>query len=75
MSLRFPFAVLCLGWMTALPAVAQQRLVFKTGDHVCLIGNTLAERMQHDGWLEAILHFRYPSTTSSSATSASRGTN
>ena len=32
----------------------------KAGDHVCIIGNTLAERMQHDGWLETLLHSRYP---------------
>jgi putative heme-binding domain-containing protein len=30
------------------------------GDHVCIIGNTLADRMQHDGWLEAYLHARFP---------------
>lgn len=27
---------------------------------ICLIGNTLAERMQHDGWLETMLHSRHP---------------
>jgi len=30
------------------------------GDHICIIGNTLADRMQHDGWLEAYLHARFP---------------
>jgi glucose/arabinose dehydrogenase/lysophospholipase L1-like esterase len=30
-------------------------------DHICIIGNTLAERMQYDGWLETMLHSRYPS--------------
>jgi len=30
------------------------------GDHVCLIGNTLPDRMQHDGWLEAYLYSRFP---------------
>ena len=25
------------------------------GDSICIIGNTLAERMQHDGWLESLL--------------------
>ncbi|HEY3788953.1 MAG TPA: PVC-type heme-binding CxxCH protein, partial [Urbifossiella sp.] len=29
-------------------------------DHICIIGNALAERMQHDGWLEAYLHARFP---------------
>ncbi len=30
------------------------------GDHICLIGNTLADRMQHDGWLETYLYSRFP---------------
>jgi putative heme-binding domain-containing protein len=32
----------------------------KPGDHICIIGNALAERMQHDGWLETLLHARFP---------------
>src|SRR5207249_1974065 len=36
------------------------RLELRTGDRVCLVGNTLPERMQHDGWLEAYLHSRFP---------------
>ncbi len=30
------------------------------GDHICIIGNTLADRMQHDGWLETLLQHRFP---------------
>lgn len=33
---------------------------FQSGDHICFLGNTLAERMQHDGWLEAMIQSRYP---------------
>src|SRR5258707_10422303 len=36
------------------------KVEFQTGDHICIIGNTLAERMQHDGWLETMLHSRFP---------------
>jgi len=32
----------------------------KPGDHICIIGNTLADRMQHDGWLETYIHARFP---------------
>jgi putative heme-binding domain-containing protein len=32
----------------------------RQGDHVCLVGNTLADRMQHDGWLETYLQSRFP---------------
>src|SRR4051812_8669695 len=30
------------------------------GDHICLVGNTLAERMQYFGWLETRLVARLP---------------
>src|SRR5262245_7193517 len=39
---------------------APARLELKPGDHVCIIGNTLADRMQHDGWLETYLYSRFP---------------
>jgi glucose/arabinose dehydrogenase/lysophospholipase L1-like esterase len=29
-------------------------------DHICIVGNTLAERMQFDGYLETQLHARFP---------------
>jgi glucose/arabinose dehydrogenase len=35
-------------------------LEMKKGDHICIIGNTLAERMQHAGWLETLMHARFP---------------
>lgn len=32
----------------------------KKGDHICIVGGTVAERMQHFGNLETVLHARYP---------------
>jgi len=29
-------------------------------DHVCFLGNTLADRMQHDGWLETLIQQAHP---------------
>ena len=29
-------------------------------DHIVIIGNTLAERLQYDGWLETMLYSRFP---------------
>ncbi len=29
-------------------------------DHICLIGNALADRMQHSGWLETLIYSRFP---------------
>jgi putative heme-binding domain-containing protein len=39
------------------PAV---KLETRPGDHISLIGNTLADRMQHDGWLETYFYSRFP---------------
>src|SRR5262249_34861315 len=39
---------------------APAKLELRRGDHICIIGNTLAERMQHDGWLETYFHSRFP---------------
>ena len=35
-------------------------LKLEKGDHICLIGNTLGERTQHDGWLETLIQARFP---------------
>lgn len=40
------------------PAPAQ--LTLEKNDHIAIIGNTLADRMQHDGWLEAYLQTANP---------------
>jgi len=39
---------------------AQAEFAFKKGDHVCLIGNTLADGLQLDGWLESLLQSELP---------------
>ena len=33
---------------------AAPALKLEKGDHVCYIGNTLADRMQHHAWLETL---------------------
>ena len=50
-------AVLCL---SATGPIFAQSIEFNKGDHICLIGNTLAERQQHFGWLETLLHAQFP---------------
>ncbi|MBV9124773.1 MAG: SGNH/GDSL hydrolase family protein, partial [Planctomycetes bacterium] len=44
----------------ATQGAAPERLELRAGDHICIIGNTLADRMQHDGWLETLLQSRFP---------------
>ncbi len=56
--MRFLFAVVSV--LAAVPAFASDPVTFQKGDHISIIGNTLADRMQHDGWLETELHARFP---------------
>jgi len=43
-----------------LSAGAADRLELRPGDHICFVGNALAERMQHFGALETLLHSEFP---------------
>ena len=36
------------------------QLTLNKGDHICYLGNALADRMQHDAWLETLLYSRFP---------------
>ena len=59
MKRRLLFALLCLLLALAAPLHAQT-LELRKGDHICIVGNTLAERMQHFGWLETLIVSRFP---------------
>jgi hypothetical protein len=43
------------GRTAALPPFALQ-----PNEHVCILGNTLGERLQYDGWLETMIQARFP---------------
>ncbi len=53
------FAV-CLSDRSLSAQDATANFPFHDGDRIALIGNTLAERMQYDGWLETILQMNNP---------------
>lgn len=55
-------SVIASAFLAVLCASQAPAAVFELqkGDHVCIIGNTLAERMQHVGWMETYLHARFP---------------
>ena len=55
-------SVVVVALLSTMPARgrAADPLALQVGDHICIIGNTLAERMQYDGWLETLLHARFP---------------
>ncbi len=56
--LRFPLFSILLAFCFSTGTAAEP--VFNQGDHVVIIGNTLADRMQHDGWLESYIHALLP---------------
>ena len=39
---------------------ADDKLELQKGDHVAIIGEGLADRLQHDGWLETLIQKAYP---------------
>ena len=50
----FALSAVTIGQRAAAP------FELRPGDHISIIGNTLAERMQYDGWLETMIHARFP---------------
>ena len=61
MNLRHLFPVSCLTASAFLaPSVEAASLNLKKGDHIAIVGSGLADRQQHHGWLEALIHRAYP---------------
>lgn len=52
-------AALLLGLLVTVPLFAD-KLPLKKGDHICLVGNALGERMQVQNEWESLLHTRFP---------------
>jgi len=48
--------VMCGLTMQNSARAAAPEFQLRSGDHVCYIGNTLADRMQHHAWLETMIH-------------------
>jgi glucose/arabinose dehydrogenase/lysophospholipase L1-like esterase len=49
--------VLAFGWQRADAAPGFE---LNQGDHISLLGNGLADRFQHDGWLETLIQAQFP---------------
>ncbi len=58
-SFRQSLSILTVMTLLAVPAAAAE-LQLQKGDHISYVGNTLADRMQHDGWLETLIQNRFP---------------
>jgi len=53
-------ACVAVAAQAALGAGESGRLDLRKGDHVAIIGSGLADRLQHDGWLETLIYQAYP---------------
>ena len=58
------FITLCIfGFTTAFYTSGKSidpNLLLQKGNRIAIIGNTLADRMQEDGWLETFIQYRFP---------------
>ena len=54
------YVLLLLVSVFGSPATADAELVLQRGDHICLVGNELGERMQHHNYWETLLHQGFP---------------
>src|SRR5438034_2861857 len=52
--------LILFGSAAAMRATAADKLELRKDDHICIIGNALADRMQHDGWLETLIYAKFP---------------
>ena len=60
MRLKFLFLLLLSVGPLLLQAQQGSKLTLKQGDHIALVGNALPDRFQHSGWLETLVHARFP---------------
>lgn len=54
------FLILTLFLIFSCTGNKNKSFELKSGDRIALIGNALAERMQHDGWLESYIQMEHP---------------
>src|SRR5688572_22423722 len=53
-------AVVCLAFLPSAIGAPSPRLTLNKGDHIAIVGNALADRMQHFGHLETLIYAKFP---------------
>ncbi len=61
-SLSLALLLLSSARLPAQNVQQEEKLAILKGDRISILGNTLADRMQHDGWLETYFQSRFPKT-------------
>ncbi|MDG2207259.1 MAG: HEAT repeat domain-containing protein [Pirellulales bacterium] len=61
-NLVIPSVIWIIGLYFSTPSLlaSTPRIELNDGDRIVVLGGTLAERMQHDGWLETMLQSHFP---------------
>lgn len=56
------FTVLCaaLTFLASARGGEPEKITFSKGDHVTIMGSGVADRLQHDGWLETLIQKAFP---------------
>ncbi len=57
--IRSLLSIALLFFLGTLATADEPALKLEKGDHICLVGNALGERMQHDNWWETALQARF----------------
>jgi len=60
MRMKKHLVLIGIALILAIGTAKGQPLELKKGDHISYIGNTLADRMQHHGWLETFIYNQFP---------------
>ena len=58
--MKYRLSVLLLMLATFVSAAPAAQVALEEGDHICLVGNALGERLQHQNDWETLLHVRFP---------------
>ena len=51
---------IALAFAVCAHAAPPEKLELKRGEHIAIVGNQLADRMQHAAWLETLIHAKFP---------------
>src|SRR5690554_6042388 len=57
---RYFSSIIILLVICAQACAPKPEYEFQQGDRIAFVGNALADRMQHDGWLESYIHATHP---------------
>jgi mono/diheme cytochrome c family protein/glucose/arabinose dehydrogenase len=58
--MKFRLSLSLVAFVFLAPALMAAPLELQKGDHIAIVGSGLADRQQHHGWLETLIHKAFP---------------